>query len=256
MTKKFFLAHIIFWSALCLIIVSIIYLVPIIVRSSSTISEITNEAIKSNNDPLGRPLPLMGHWNVYGFVPDDQRVKIESKSNHLLMWFSIPSAAPAAPTRPLSYYESSIKWSAANNLPISFVGTQWEQILYGVVAGFPPQPNPCDPYPYYCLPPDQNPNVIDLNGSILKKVDPMGPIAAWRDAGVRWGSSDTLKQLQSWYPNPPLAVFVSNDEAQRLEWPDLEQSRRFVNTYGTGTNDALRQVGCRQRLYRPLSGLN
>ncbi len=70
------------------------------------------------------------------------------------------------------YYEGAIKKAAALNIPISFVATQWESLLYYDAA-------------YLKLPADQNPNVIGLDGSIRQKVDPFGPDRSLEDGGEK-----------------------------------------------------------------------
>src|SRR5690606_31585169 len=46
-----------------------------------------------------------------------------------------------------------------------------------------------------------------------------------------------FKMLQEWYPDPPLVLFVSNNEHKKLSWIDVEQDVRYLRTYGSGRDD-------------------
>ena len=129
------------------------------------------------------------------------------------------------------------------NLPITFVGSQWESGLSGE--------------PYVSLPPDQNPNVVTTDGAIVKAVCPFGPLAPWREIGRKHTDNPWMKQLQQWYPNPPLVIFLSNNEHSKLRWTEVEKSKRYLDQYGPGRDaDFKRKVvadGWIER-YRVLAG--
>jgi len=184
--------------------------------------EIRFEACLPNQNEIGRPLPLAGHWNTGqlpgGFSPDYQMQMID-QGHYLLPWFQLPSPGSSAPGD--AYFEAAMKRAAALNLPISLVGTQWEEQL---------TINPA----YFNLPADQNPNVIGLDGTVQPELDPMGPIGLWGQVGKSWTSNPEVQKLQQWYPNPPLVLFVSNNEAAKLQWSDAETSKRYVDAYGLG----------------------
>ncbi|MBO0800019.1 MAG: hypothetical protein J2P31_14455, partial [Blastocatellia bacterium] len=173
------------------------------------------------------PLPLAGHWNTGqekdGFSPSYQMGMID-RGHYLFPWFLMPDlSADPNDQRWIDYYEASIKRAAQFNLPISLVGTQWEALLYSDE--------------YYNLPPDNNPNVVAANGKVSREVSPFGPVNYWEEVGTKWGSSPMIKKLQEWYPNPPLILFVSNNEATKLAWTSVEDDRRYVKLYGAGRDD-------------------
>ena len=186
--------------------------------------EMLFEATLSNNANLGYPLPFAAHWNrgdnKGGYNPDYQMEMINN-GHYLLPWFTLPD--PNSRNIYLKYYETAIRKAAKLHLPISFISTQWESMLS--------QP------PYFNYPSDRNPNVIDTNGKIFKKVSPFGPVEAWREVGVKWTHSALLKKLQEWYPDPPLVIFVSNNEHSKLTWRDVEQSKRYLSKYGVNKDD-------------------
>jgi hypothetical protein len=100
------------------------------------------------------------------------------------------------------------------------VGSQWESGLSGE--------------PYLSLPPDQNPNVVTPGGAVEKAVCPFGPIAPWHEIGRKQTDNPWMKQLQQWYPDPPLVIFLSNNEHAKLRWTETEKSKRYLDKYGPG----------------------
>ncbi len=190
--------------------------------------EIRREATLLNASDAGHPLPLAAHWNTgetpAGFTPAYQLGMIE-KGHHLLPWFSFP--VPGEKSN-YEYYVNSIRKAAALGLPISFVGTQWESLL-STRAEFSK------------LPLDKNPNVIDLNGKVLPSVSPFGPIELWSEAGNKWTSTLLMRKLQEIYPDPPLVLFVSNNEHGKLRWQDAEGCLRYLARYGKGKDDSFKR---------------
>ncbi|MFN0088096.1 MAG: hypothetical protein ACKVX9_22075 [Blastocatellia bacterium] len=190
------------------------------------------EALRPDLDVADRPLPLAGHWNLGegrdGFGPEYQ-MRMLDRGHHLLPWFLMPNeqANPEDP-RWRSYYEGAFRRAAQLRLPISLIGTQWEQMLSVEQE-------------YLDLPPEQNPNVVQGDGKIRREVSPFGPIGAWYEAGQRWGSTAMLKRLQDLYPDPPLVVFVSNHEHAKLQWPKAEEDRRFGRLFGDGRDDEFKR---------------
>ena len=200
--------------------------------------EIRIEATRPNDSPEGRPLPLAthwcsgAHWLAQGWGPATQMRLIE-QGHHLLPWFYHPPLSGKAArfvnekltddelfTR---YFEQPIKRAAALKLPIGFTASQWESHLSGK--------------PYVDLPADQNPNVVAPDGTIQKRVSPFGPVGPWRALGARWTSTPRMKQLQAWYPDPPLVLFLSNNEHHKLQWHKAETSKRYLDAHGKGKSD-------------------
>ena len=164
------------------------------------LEEIRREALLPNESELGRPLPLAAHWNSGqakgGFSPVYQMEMIK-RGHFLLPWFALPGPSDE------DYYEAPMKWAAERGLPISFLSTQWESYLTSLTE-------------YFSLPPDRNPNVVNRNGAVEKKVSPFGPVDLWKEVGRKWGSLPVLRKIQGWYPSPPLVLFISNNEQVKL----------------------------------------
>jgi len=205
------------------------------VNVQQTADEIRTEATRKNDDPTGRALPLLGSWNpgaypqALGFSPAYQISLIE-KGHHLLPGFAFPNIASTAADieKSRAYYEAPLKRAAELQLPITLIGTQWEQQL-------------TFDQKYVDLPADQNPNVVTPDGKVLKKLSPFGPVSLWREIGAKWASSPLMKQIQEWYPNPPRIILLSNNEAGRLQWHELDQDARYLAKYGKGRSDEFKR---------------
>jgi hypothetical protein len=197
---------------------------------ASVIDEIRIEATRPNYDGIGRPLPLASHWLAYppGITPDDHIDMIE-EGHHIFPVFPLPD-----PDDQGQYdAENAIRRAARMNLPIAFVSTQWEFLLseepyisIDTVDGVFSGDNASE---------STNPNVIPSDGSVLeKKVSPFGPqgqIDLWREVGGKWSSNPAVQAIQNWYPNPPMVIFISNNEHRKLFWREAETSKRYIETY-------------------------
>ncbi len=193
---------------------------------------IRTEATRANCGPEGRPLPLASHWNCgkhplsKGWGPQWQ-LSLVDQGHYVLPWFAHPphDAAVSAEAQDafVAYYEQPIKKAAELRLPLTFVGTQWEHLL--------------SEEPYLGLPAEENPNVVDLDGKIQRQVSPFGPVEPWREVGRKWTDNPLMKKLQGWYPNPPLVIFLSNNEHSKLPWTEVEKSRRYREKFGMGRDD-------------------
>ena len=195
-----------------------------------TCKKIRQEAVLSLKDGKGYPLPLAASWqtgmNKDGFDPDYQMSLIE-KGHHLLPWFQLNG--PNIYDIKTLYYEAAIKKAAEFKLPITFKSSQWESLLY-------------DDPKYKSLPAKENPNVIETGtGKIRKQISPFGPKEPWYSVGKEWTAQGELKMIQSWYSDPPLVIFLSNNEARDLRWHKVEESQRYVDKYGTEQTDSYKR---------------
>ncbi|MBM4037234.1 MAG: hypothetical protein FJ290_01860 [Planctomycetes bacterium] len=190
------------------------------------------EATRRNDDKEGRPLPLASHWCCgkhplsEGWAPAHQLRLIE-EGHYLLPWFAHPPTEAQLGKEGLDaflkYYEEPMKRAAELKLPLTIVGTQWECLLSAE--------------PYIKLEPEKNPNVVTVDGKVRKEVCPFGPVELWDEVGRKWTDNPQLKRLQAWYPDPPLVIFLSNNEHTKLRWHKAEESRRYLAKYGKGKDD-------------------
>jgi len=196
-------------------------------------AEIRREALLPPNGPAGRPLPLVSHWNMgsqgRGWTPQYQ-VELLHEGHHILPWFGWPQVDPnniKGTERFHDYYDALIGQCRQFNLPLSFRGTQWEAMLVK--------------NEYTELPPEQCPAVITSEGKAIHKLSPFGPIEPWRDPARRYIDTPGMKTLQWMYPDPPLVLLVSNNEAPDLRWHQVELSQRYLGRFGKGRSDEFKR---------------
>jgi hypothetical protein len=46
-----------------------------------------------------------------------------------------------------------------------------------------------------------------------------------------------MRKIEAWYPDPPLLLFVSNNEPERLWWVKAEDDAHYLKKYGRGRSD-------------------
>lgn len=189
-----------------------------------------------------RPLPLASNYNTgqtgEGFTPEWQIEKIRN-GHHLLVTFGMSGPDAKATDHLRKYFTEALQFAAAKKLPISFACPDFEAILYGDKK-------------YRDLAVEESPLVIGTDGKILDfqvsyppgknaGVSPFGPPKWWRDAGQRYTDNELFHELQKVYPDPPYVLFISNNEARKLRWDMVEQSKRYLDLHGAGRPDAYKK---------------
>jgi len=204
-----------------------IVFVSVSVRASDeaqhTADEIRAEVRIWNNAEQGRPLPLAALWNAgwttEGYTPEWQ-IQMIHAGHHVLPTFYLP--VPAGENKGPEYYRAPIDQAKTLRLPLTFKSTQWEALLLG------------DPKAVLssrsCAP-----SGIALTASTC--LTPFGPLDSWKRAGTQWGGTAVLKELQTDFPDPPLVVFLSNNEAPRLPWTSIDSDPGY-RSYRGATDDA------------------
>lgn len=190
------------------------------------------EATRPNESPEGRPLPLVSHWTTgkhpaaEGWAPQHQ-IRLIEQGHFLLPWFEHPDDEKGMiegdDNAFREYYEWAIKRASDLKLPLVFVASEWERAL--------------SEEPYLSLSAEQNPNVVTPSGKVLPMISPFGPTEPWREVGRKLTANPRMKALQSWYPDPPKIIFLSNNEHQKLHWTQAEHSLRYLKNYGSGKDD-------------------
>ncbi|MHC4169998.1 MAG: hypothetical protein ACYSWQ_23865 [Planctomycetota bacterium] len=167
---------------------------------------------------------------VRGWTPQYQ-LELLGKGHHILPWFSWPRGNPDASDKDAErfddYYGALLAYCREHNLPISFRGTQWEAMLVK--------------RQYREGPVEKCPAVITAEGKTIAKLSPFGPVEPWRDPAAEYVDTAAMKRLQQMYPDPPLVLFVSNNEASDLRWHQAEQSKRYLDKYGKGRPDVFKR---------------
>jgi len=203
--------------------------VPPVVRA------VTGEVTKRNDDAGGRPLPVVSHW-ANGFnrpkFSSEYQISLLAKGHHVMPTLPFPRPGQAAyPADARPWVDKLARWRA----PFSLRAGQWEQVLVD-------KKHPADnPGKWRSLPPDKSPLAVNAAGEIEKWISPWGAVEPWYEAGVYNTRSAAFAELQRWYPNPPLVILLSNNEARKLKAKHAmaRQSKRFIAKYGKGASHAV-----------------
>jgi hypothetical protein len=202
--------------------------------ATAAAGEIAVEVRKRNGDPGGRPLPVVSHWaNSFGRpnFSSDYQIGLLERGHHIMP--TLPFPRPGAERysddgKP--WVEKLARWKA----PFSLRAGQWESVLYD-------KKHPVDdPGKWRRLPPEKSPLVVNLEGAVTPTLSPWGSVEPWYEAGVYNTSSGAFGQLQAWYPDPPLVILLSNNEARKLKPKnDIEAaSKRYMDRHGPGRSAA------------------
>ena len=198
-----------------------------------TAAVIRHESLLPPRGPQGRPLPLASHWNqgtVKGTFEPDHQIELIQKGHHVMPWISWPNGDPDD-ERFAAYYERLLKYFAALDLPVSFRGTQWNAMLVKKQ--------------YRECPEAQWAGVIAPDGQRVPRISPFGAIEPWKDPAREYVDTPAMKRAQEIYPDPPLVLWVSNNEPPDLRWskhgPLEEQSKRYLEQFGRGRSDEFKR---------------
>ena len=196
------------------------------------VAAILAEATRANNGPAGRPLPLAAHWHRMT-CPLDWQIELITQGRHILPW--LPTPLPETPAeKALKGNEAGLKQLREWRLPFALVtGAQWEALLYDHTMQ------------WRSLPPEQSPLVWlpepAGDKQTGKQLSPFGAVAPWQDVGRYWMDSPSMHRIQEAYPDPPLVLILSNNEASTLRWYDVEQDKRYLVRFGEGKDDEFKR---------------
>ena len=195
-------------------------------------SQITTQLTQAFSNTAERPLPLVANWNVG--IPEysnglDPMYMINRLSNgeHIVPTWKLDPYFND--TIGLSYYEESIKKAAELGLPLVFILPSPESALTKDDV-------------YFSMDRSNNPNVITPDGIVLPKLSPFGPNNLWNEVGGQWSTTSLMAQLQEWYPNPPLVLFIDEDKSAKLLWSDLNSSSRYQTQYPLDATDEFKRT--------------
>ncbi|MFM8830420.1 MAG: hypothetical protein ACKOHM_05375 [Spartobacteria bacterium] len=74
------------------------------------------------------------------------------------------------------------------------------------------------------------------DGTNHPKMDPCGPVELWQEFGTFWFDNPLMRAVQEIYPDPPLVIFLDNNEGGKSALAD-PKSDRFLAKYGPGPHD-------------------
>lgn len=207
--------------------------------AEDTAAAIRTEALRSNFDPIGRPLPLVSSWGrqMPPSLPMEQIGLVEQGHFYVPVFWNKFVGTPEIWEHDRdrqwdsAHYQPEFKRAAELKLPVVFVTITGIIHAHESLLARPP---------YSDLPPDQNPMAFDAQGQPLKVLSPFGPVEHWRDLGRRWAAAERMKKVQEWYPDPPLIMFLSNNEMGVLEWYHAERDARCPPNLRTTKNSELK----------------
>ena len=195
-------------------------------------SQITSQLTQAFSNAAEKPLPLVANWNVG--IPEysdglDPMYMINRLANgeHIVPTWKLDPYYND--TIGLSYYEESIKKAAELGLPLVFILPSPESALIKDDV-------------YFSMDKSNNPNVITPDGTVLPKLSPFGPNSLWNEVGGQWSTTSLMAQLQAWYPNPPLVLFIDEDSSTKLLWSELSSSSRYQTQYPQDGTDEFKRT--------------
>jgi len=202
-------------------------------KPSEAALAIARWATQPSTGPEGRPLPLAGTWDTTEWSSAYLAEMIQ-KGHYVNIAFPDPSGKAIRASTPetdeliRTLYKPALEFARANRLPIVFRGWNWAESP----VKYQKRKQQMDKVE---IPTDQLANIL-VNGKPDKKgTDPFGPIEAWEDWGRFWMGNEMMKQIQAIYPDPPLVIFLNNNEAgEMLSSAGVEKQDRFLAKFGPG----------------------
>lgn len=202
--------------------------------AEDTAAAIRAEALRPNMAADGRPLPL---WSAWGSETAKQIQFVEQGHYAIPMFYNDMVRATAGPeVKAFHDRFGPIKRAKELGLPIGFVTIGDPNSAHEAMLRHPP---------FSVLPPEKSALAYDSKGQIIKgaPLSPFGAIEPWNELGRKWAGCLQMRILQEWYPNPPLVVFLSNNEVGGLHWKRIgEDFRCPPKARNTKDDDLKRQV--------------
>lgn len=190
--------------------------------------QVRSEALKSNNDPDGRPLPVVSVWHpfmsCYKFNPSQWQLTLLEQGYPIMPWINAYMTHTQQTVE--AEYASFLTTLKAWKMPVTFMyGTQWEDAWKSTH------------YDYAAGPITATGLGMNLDGTRMSELSPLSPAEAWYNLGRDVAQGAGVQTYEKFYPDPPLVLFVSNNESARLPWSKANSEKRYVDTYGTETTD-------------------
>jgi Concanavalin A-like lectin/glucanases superfamily len=210
-------------------------------------------------DLSGRPLPVTGNWmcelpkpsknpgdSPLGWDPN-YFVELIKQGHHVIPTFIdtmfLTSRAFCLPEQEqpnvkkqvdelLEQWRPALEFCRDHKLPIAFRG--WNYATYPL--GLAQRRSQITKEP---IKPEQDPRLL-IDGKAPREnnpdMDPCGPIGLWKDFGTFWFNNPLMVEIQKIYPDPPLVIFLDNNEVGKVGKVD-PKSDRFLAKYGAGPHD-------------------
>lgn len=170
-------------------------------------------------DGLQQGLPFVGHWNDgsngLGFSPAVQ-TQLILDHKFILPWFNLPAPWLSRSWDGWkSYYQDPLQLCSRLQLPITLRTTQWEDYLlrskkFSGKAAYEKVRVPLE------------------DGTFANALDLFGESDPWAEAGRVWATESFIPKLFEYYEEPPVVLFLGNNEASVYRW---EKGRRTSMRY-------------------------
>ncbi|MFW6133087.1 MAG: LamG-like jellyroll fold domain-containing protein [Planctomycetota bacterium] len=233
-----------------------------------TAEEIAHWATLPADGAEGRPLPLTGSWNVGRLAFKERRqgrehpmrewgpayfVELIKRGHHVLPTFIDPQflgkhyiGAEDAPRRGeqieammSEYFGEPLAFCRKFKLPIAFRDWNW-------ISRIKRYEEWRRQYAGAEFSVEETGRLIK-NGAPGRLVSPIGPVERWTEWGRFWFGNPIMKRLQEMYPDPPMAVFLDNNEI-KVHWASqiTDEHDRFVERFGKGLSEMEKAVIIRE----------
>ncbi|MBI2378492.1 MAG: hypothetical protein HYV07_31120 [Deltaproteobacteria bacterium] len=209
----------------------------------SAVVELLRELSRDGSE--GRPLPVAAHWATGAgdqTFTTPYQLELLAKGHHVLPTVLAGPKKIVERPGPLSASLATLRqWGA----PFSLRVAQPEMTIFR--KDWPKD----DPGKWRRAPAEESPFAVGLTGTIELRLSPFGAVDPWREAGLSFTRDAPFLALQAAYPEPPLVIFLSNDEAKKLKGALHLKERRFVERFGltlsSSTADRAAAEGWRER---------
>lgn len=174
-------------------------------------------AVQPTTGPEGRPLPLTGSWMAEGIFGPERFVQLIRQGHHVLPTFVGVSMRPVRAyvggderqqarieQEIETYYRPTLEFAREHRLPIAFREWNW--------SSMPPQFQRLSAqFRQEDVSLEDDVRVV-IDGKPTDAADPFGPVELWRQWGEFWFGNPLMRRIQQIYPNPPLVIFLDNNE--------------------------------------------
>ena len=203
--------------------------------------------IKEANGPAGRPLPLAGSWVCTGMFGPRRMVEMIKQGHHVMPTlgsgpgflaryaYILENKGFSEGKLPkyMAEIEPVLAFCAEHKLPISMGGHNWATGPARMEYDY----NRAPEHNRKTFTPEESVRLmVRRDGKVTsgswKMSSPFGPEERWREFGRWWMDNPAMQTLRKQYPDPPMVVWLNNNEAGEIGLKHLDWSLRFQETYG------------------------
>ena len=239
--------HVFFFSLLSLVLLAAVPAAEKDSADTTAAEDIAHWATLPANGPEGRPLPLTGSWVSQNMFGPRRMIELIRQGHHVLPTLGGNPAFMANYAYILdnkgflnkklpAYFEQIepvLEYCAEHGLPISLGGGNWAtgpaRLEYDYNRA--PEKN------RRTFSPEESVRLmIRKDGEVAsgswKMSSPFGPNERWAAYGRWWMDNPAMQRVRELYPDPPMVVFLNNNEAGEIGVKHLDRSVRFKRQYG------------------------